>query len=164
MRTAQIAWFVSFIGLLATLAFLQFGAPDMMPMQFGLDGQPVRMASHTDYFLFAYGFSMFMNLVFGLSSTRYAFKVIPPRLWNIPHKDYWLAPERGAQGLDRIASLMAWAGVATNLTMAFIFMVVGAQATGAISGDAVNMIVIAVVLASFTSPVAAYRYMKPPAR
>jgi uncharacterized membrane protein len=39
----------------------------------------------------------------------------PLHLWSMPHRDYWLAPERREQTMDYVQTQMVWCGVATTL-------------------------------------------------
>ena len=45
---------------------------------------------------------------------------IPVAMINLPHKDYWLAPERKDQSLSFLEREMQWMGV---LTIAFLVLV-----------------------------------------
>jgi len=48
-----------------------------------------------------------------------AIRVVPPSLWNLPSKDYWLAPERRDATVTRVADEMASFG---NATLALVLM------------------------------------------
>lgn len=162
MRRSQLAWAFSFLTLIAVLAVMHLTAPAVVPMRYGVDGNVVAWASRDGWFLWAYGFVFLMNAIFGICSTRYTFKVIPLRMWNIPHKEFWLAPGRREAGLDRIGDLMAWGGLVTNLTMGAVYLLVACQSAGLITGNVVNLVIVFIVIASFLTLPAAARFMKPP--
>lgn len=42
---------------------------------------------------------------------------MPTNLINMPHRDYWLAPERRGEAMRIMASLMGWMGVGTLVLM-----------------------------------------------
>jgi uncharacterized membrane protein len=84
---------------------------------------PERMASHFDGAGQANGWSpkaFFFGLeAFVLVLMTACFAVLPavieqlpPRLVNLPNKDYWLAPERRAATMARVSSALTWFGCA----------------------------------------------------
>ena len=84
---------------------------------------PRVVASHFDQHGFANGwqtkqsfFGIFAGmsllaafLVFGLPAT---ISVMPTRLINLPHKDYWLGPDERAASLQFLSAWFAWFGCA----------------------------------------------------
>lgn len=44
-------------------------------------------------------------------------KKLPPSLVNLPHREYWLAPERRAEAIARLGGWLAWLGVALAVFM-----------------------------------------------
>src|SRR5262249_39729923 len=50
--------------------------------------------------------------------------ILPPSLINLPHKDYWLAPERRERTIARFSASMEWFGVALVLFLGFVYELV----------------------------------------
>lgn len=93
---------------------------------------PVRVASHFGLSGRADGFmSREASLLLGVAvigGTGLLFAALPPylrrtsgRTMNLPHKAYWLAPERRESTLDALARWMAWFGVGTQLLVLAAF-------------------------------------------
>jgi hypothetical protein len=53
---------------------------------------------------------LFVAIAFALPS-------IPNRWWNIPHKDYWLAPERRSNTVQYVRTQTLWAAVIIGTAM-----------------------------------------------
>jgi uncharacterized membrane protein len=93
---------------------------------------PRVVASHFDQHGFANGwqtkqgfFGIFAGmtlvaafLVFGVSAM---ISVMPTRLINLPHKDYWLGPEQRASSLQFLSVWFAWFGCAVYLVIVAAF-------------------------------------------
>lgn len=76
----------------ADVAWLYPQLPERVATKFGGGGQPVAWSTRAG-FLTAHlvGFSLTALLMLGL---RFALPWIPAALINLPHREYWLAPER----------------------------------------------------------------------
>jgi serine/threonine-protein kinase len=85
---------------------------------------PERLASHFDGSGRPNGWSskaVFFAIVFSMIGlVALSFLYLPAvqfrisfNFWSLPHKDYWLAPERREKTLRRIQDQMLWFGVAT---------------------------------------------------
>lgn len=100
MRTSRLA-----ILLLLVLAFLQYAyfaplLPERVASHFDAAGQADGWSSKTAFFVFNLAFVAGMALLF-LGLTAWQGRI--PSAWiNLPHKDYWLAPERRAATLETI--------------------------------------------------------------
>ncbi|MEM7204725.1 MAG: DUF1648 domain-containing protein [Planctomycetota bacterium] len=92
---------------------------------------PERVASHYDLAGRADGFSdrgtylatlsgVCLALVALFALVRWLLPRLPNDLINLPHKDYWLAPDRRAASLQRIGNCLSWIGVATVALMTAI--------------------------------------------
>lgn len=93
---------------------------------------PATVASHFDGEGVPNGFqsrAMFMAIMIGVQGLLgFAFGVlprllrhVPPRMVNLPYRDYWLVPERIEQALDRYITWSMWFGCATFGLMLGIF-------------------------------------------
>lgn len=102
--------------LLLVLAFLQnvyFAPllPEQVASHFDTTGQADGRSSKTAFVAFNLASVAGIALLF-LGITAWLAKV-PPAWINLPHKDYWLAPERRAATLETIQRQMEWLAAAT---------------------------------------------------
>ena len=82
----------AFLALLAASAPL---LPERVATHFGADGQPNGWMTRSAHLLFTGGFGLSFPLLF--SGLCFCLRHFPPRLINIPHRDYWFAPGRRAE-------------------------------------------------------------------
>ncbi len=93
---------------------------------------PERMASHFDLSGQADGFMSRSALIWLTALTALMtggmmlgiallLKRLPDSLINMPHKDYWLAPERRDESLDAMTASLLWIGSATMGLMLVVF-------------------------------------------
>jgi len=82
------------------------GLPERMATHFGSGGQPDGWGSRGDYVRFM----MVFGLAFPLfpAAICYVARFLPDRLWNIPHRDYWFAPERRKETLAYLFGHALW--------------------------------------------------------
>lgn len=80
---------------------------------FGVSGQPDAAMSRTVYCVFHLFIVILLTAAFG--SCKALLGSLPTSHLNLPHKDYWLAPERRAASLDRLDGAMKSMGSATLL-------------------------------------------------
>lgn len=92
--------------------------PERIPVHFDLAMQPDRWAAKNTAFLLHLGITLFFALLFHLMN--WIFYKIPDSWINLPHKDYWLAPERKKQTFDALTTFFIWLG---NVTMLFVTIV-----------------------------------------
>lgn len=136
MRISRLA-----ILFLLVLAFLQYAyfaplLPERVASHFDAAGQADGWSSKTAFFAFNLAFVAGMALLF-LGLTTWLAK-IPPTWINLPHRDYWLAPERQAVTLETIQRQMEWlaaATVALLLGIAQLTIQANLDANGARLGD-----------------------------
>ncbi len=109
------------------LFFLAIVAWVQVPL--ALERLPERVATHFDGAgnangwmtrngLFAFWSGLIGFLLFSFVATFAITSLVPDRWINLPHKDYWLAPERRQQTLDRVAVLGLGIGCACMAFMA----------------------------------------------
>jgi len=84
--------------------------PDVMASHFNARGMPNGWQTKSAFFVFLAGVSVLAAVVgFGIPRIITA---MPPELINLPHKRYWLAPERRAETMDFLGGYFAWFGCA----------------------------------------------------
>jgi uncharacterized membrane protein len=89
--------------------------PPRVASHFNARGQPdgymPREAFVTDLALLGGGFIVLLLL------TPALLRLLPDRLINMPHRDYWLAPERRHTSFGYIAIWFGWCAIATGLLL-----------------------------------------------
>jgi uncharacterized membrane protein len=90
--------------------------PDQVASHFGPNGQPNGFSSKTTYTWSMLGVNVgIAAMLLGLAKT---IKYLPNSLINLPHKDYWLHPDRRASSLQFVE--MNLLGVAASTLCLFI--------------------------------------------
>lgn len=99
-----LAW----IGFLASVVYVTPRLPDRVASHFGWSGEANGWMSRSEYagVMLAVGFGLPLFLVVLCRATE----VLPPSMVNIPHKEYWLTPERRAQTARWIGRYALWLG------------------------------------------------------
>jgi uncharacterized membrane protein len=90
--------------------------PERMVIRFDLDGKPNGWMSKDGfaiYYLCLLGFVMGVFVLVGMLMEK-----LPPRLFNIPHRDYWMAPERRAESLRYLKEFHLWTGAFAGIFIA----------------------------------------------
>lgn len=94
----------------ADLAWLYPQLPERVVTKFGTGGQPVAWSDRGTFLavqLFSLGFVA--TLILGL---WWAMPWLPANWINLPHRDYWLAPEREAATRQCVRNLVLGLGIA----------------------------------------------------
>jgi uncharacterized membrane protein len=92
--------------------------PELVAQHFDAAGHANGWASRESFFVFSWALLLGLSAIFML--TPRMLRRIPASMINLPHKGYWLAPERKDESLRFIEREMQWMGV---LTIAFILLV-----------------------------------------
>ena len=102
------------VGALAGIGhqlFYQDQLPQRIALHYGAGGRPDSWGDKTVHFWIFVGTYLAMALMFE-GIIRLMAK-LPYAFFNLPNKDYWLAPQRRDQTLRRLSSHITWGGVAT---------------------------------------------------
>lgn len=113
----RIAFGISFIANIALALVSLVVLPDRVAVHFGRGGFPNGWAPGTVHSLTTLGIYTF--LFFALYFAPRLTSGIPAKWVNLPHKDFWLAPENRPRAEARIARLMFQFGTAVFL---FLFV------------------------------------------
>ncbi len=114
-------WILALLLLAVVLQWLNYypQLPDVMVSQFDGQGDPTTRMPRETFSLFYWGTMVLMLLIF---------VVLPPFMgrlpvswWNLPHRDYWLAPERRETTMAVVRAYMFWCGFGTILFFMFLF-------------------------------------------
>lgn len=93
--------------------------PERVASHFGASGRPDAWSSKlffVNFYLIAIGVIAILFPVVGSGMSK-----IPDSLINLPHKDYWLAPERRQETFEVLFRYFLWFGSATFLLLLDIF-------------------------------------------
>jgi uncharacterized membrane protein len=88
------------------LAFSVSSLPNCVATHFDGSGQPNGWMDRSSYILFMAVFSFVLPLfLIGISFTC---RFFPDKYFNIPHRDYWLAPQRRAETFSYLVTHSLW--------------------------------------------------------
>lgn len=93
--------------------------PDKMASRFDAQGQPIGFMAKDRFIGFMAGTWILLLVVLALPMAFVS--RMPDSLLNLPHKEYWLAPERSESTRNRLGSCMNWISASTFLFMAYMF-------------------------------------------
>ncbi len=100
---------IFFIGVLLFCLFelvrLWSITPETMAAHFNMQGSPDRFVPKAEFFRFQVQTLLVILLV--SLPFQFLFRVLPPGGINMPHREYWLAPERRAGTVERLNSFGA---------------------------------------------------------
>ena len=85
--------------------------PESLAVHFGASGEPNGWSDKTDFVLRYGAIELFIVLLGAASGLL--LRTIPPALVNIPHRDYWLAPERRQETVGFLSNQVLWMETAT---------------------------------------------------
>jgi uncharacterized membrane protein len=102
MRSSRVALIGTVLACLFETARLWSAAPALMASHFDVSGVPNGFAPKDAFF----GFQLaIILLIAGLAVGLRAILVrVPMGLINLPNREYWLAPQRRAETVERVAS------------------------------------------------------------
>lgn len=103
------------------------GLPPVVASHFGPGGTANGSMAKGTYTAFMLALVVGVPLLVALPARLV--RVLPPRLINLPHRQYWLAPERRAATLDALSSLSLQFALALAVFLCFVhWLVVRANA------------------------------------
>lgn len=83
--------------------------PPYMASHFGAAGEPNGFAPRAAFFT---AFALIGGFTLSaLLATSALLSAMPTHLWNLPNRDYWLAPERRAATVARMQAFISWLAV-----------------------------------------------------
>lgn len=100
--------YIVFIGCLALTAG---SLPERVATHFDLSGQPNGWMSRSTHLAFIAGFGLVMPLV--VVGVCFALRFAPESSINIPHRKFWLAPERRAETISFVFRHSLWLACGT---------------------------------------------------
>lgn len=112
------AWIAIVLGHAVQTIYYYPRLPAVVAQHFGGGGQPNGWASRDAFFTLSWVVLLGISTMFMLMPR--VLRRVPVSLINLPHKDYWLAPERKEESFNFLERQMEWMGV---LTVGFIALV-----------------------------------------
>ena len=116
MSSQRIALFA--VAMIAVAAVAQNAwywghLPDKVATHFNIEGNPNDWMSKTNATIVMCGFQVGMPFLL-MAVTSLASR-LPSSMVNIPHREYWLHPDRRASSMHYVQSFMNWIAVAFSL-------------------------------------------------
>jgi uncharacterized membrane protein len=106
IRAPAILLVLLCLGFLLYVSQTSSALPERMATHFEIDGQPNGWMSRSDYVafisMFGVGLPLFVVAVVVLC------RFLPDWTVNIPHREYWLSPERRSQTYDFLLARSLW--------------------------------------------------------
>ena len=96
--------------------------PDTMASHFDGTGRPDGFQSRDAFFALSALMLMLTVVIFG--GLGVLFRTIPSKWFNLPNRDYWLAPERREATIETISGQMEWFGAASLALYLFVIQMV----------------------------------------
>lgn len=122
-RRLPLTLSAGFVALLALRLWLVFDAlPEVMASHFDGSGRPNGYQSKAAFAATSLGLSVGNLLLFALLPAL--LRRLPTSMINMPHREYWLAPQRKAQSLERLFGYLDWFACATIALLVAVFELV----------------------------------------
>ena len=102
MRYGRIFFVAVLLICLFETARLWSISPDQMAAHFNIQGAPDRFVSKAEFFWFQ-SQSILVVILVSLP-LQVLFRIVPSNMINMPNREYWLAPERRTDTIDRLNS------------------------------------------------------------
>lgn len=118
-KTGLIVTIVLVLLTILQLSYYYPLLPDRIASHYDLRLEPDRWSDKKVALFLNLGIVIFIALLF--QCMNWLIYKLPASSINLPHKDYWLAPERKKQTLDSLASFFVWLGNVTLLLITIVF-------------------------------------------
>ncbi|MEZ5413111.1 MAG: DUF1648 domain-containing protein [Opitutaceae bacterium] len=106
---AKILFLLTAALALAQATWHYLHLPETVAIHFDLAGQANGWSSRGAHFAMQAGLAVFLGALFG--SGGWLLRRVPDQFINIPHRDYWLAPERRAATCRALDSMFSAVGI-----------------------------------------------------
>jgi uncharacterized membrane protein len=124
--------------------------PERMASHFDGSGRPNGFQSRDAFF--ALSAAMMATTVVMFGGLGPLFRRIPSKWFNLPNRDYWLAPERREATIEHMSSQLEWLGAATlALYLWVIQMVVATNRTSEPWLDSGSMFLVLGLFLAYTT-------------
>ena len=106
LRTPAIVLAALCLSFLVYLAWSAPLLPEQVATHFGSGGQPNGWMSRSMHLLFMGALGVGLPLVSAVLAL--VVRLVPARFINVPHREYWLSPERQSQTCTYISRQLLW--------------------------------------------------------
>jgi len=96
--------------------------PERIASHFGASGQPNAFQDKQSFVTLSLGMMTLMYALFGLMPRL--LPALPPRMVNVPNREYWLSPERREASIRKLVDHLSMVGVMTQLFMVAVYELV----------------------------------------
>ena len=111
MTVSKLILIATWLACIGQAVYFHGRLPESLPAHFNAGGIAQSFASKNVVFAVYLGGGGLVMLMFLALGSRLG--KVPERSINLPHKAYWLAPERRAETFATLARRLHWFGVAT---------------------------------------------------
>ena len=111
-------FWILLIGAAAFVWISGSGLPPLVASHFGLGGRADGFMARGDYLTFMLIGTVAIPLL--IVVPQRLVETIPPRLINVPNREYWLAPERIGSTLDYLRNHAVWFAVLFTALLCFV--------------------------------------------
>ena len=118
MRISVMVWLALMAAAVFQAAYFIPQMPDPVASHFDGSGQADGFMSRSGFAAFHVILMASMGLLF--PGIAWTIKFFPTGMINLPHRDYWLAPERREASLRFVADTMIWFGSATMVFLIWL--------------------------------------------
>lgn len=108
-HAAKILFLLTAALALAQATWHYLHLPETVAIHFDLAGQANGWSSRGAHFAMQAGLAVFLGALFG--SGGWLLRRVPDQFINIPHRDYWLAPERRAATCRELDNMLSALGI-----------------------------------------------------
>jgi XapX domain-containing protein len=125
-RTPALILGLLYLGFFSYLAVSGSRLPERVATHFGLEGQPDGWMDRTAHLrcmaVFGLAFPLFVPAI------CYGLRFLPDRFFNLPHRDYWLAPQRRPETMAYLYRHSLWfASLALGFVIGIHYSVIKAN-------------------------------------
>ncbi len=118
MRASRaVLLFLAAAGIVQILYYYPL-LPERMASHFDGSGRPNGFQSRDAFFALSAGMLVMTVVLFGGLGSL--FRRIPSKWFNLPNRDYWLAPERREETIESMSSQLEWLGAASLALYIFV--------------------------------------------
>ncbi len=150
MRASRsVLFFLAAAGIVQILHYYPL-LPERMASHFDGSGRPNGFQSRDAFF--ALSASMLIGTLVLFGGMRALFRRIPSNWFNLPNRDFWLAPERREETIEYMSSQLEWLGAASLALYLFVIqMVVETNRTSEPRLDSRSMFLVLGLFFTFTT-------------
>lgn len=118
-RLARIVFFAAALAALGLAAYEHGSLPARVATHFDKQGQADGWMPRDSHTITQAGISVFVAGLF--YALTLVLRRLPDRFINLPHREYWLAPERRVATLAWLGAMLLWLGALLQAFLAYVF-------------------------------------------